>query len=97
MVHDREVGGIRCTEVLAHLSDYLDGEASPELRERIEAHLRGCDWCERFGGAFASVIRSLRAELTEPQPLPGEQRERLRRTLRRRLQSEPGPAGDPPA
>jgi hypothetical protein len=47
---NRVVAGIRCIEVLELLSDYLDGDVSQESKERIEAHLRGCDQCERFGG-----------------------------------------------
>jgi hypothetical protein len=50
MAHDREVAGLRCTQVLAHLSDYLDGELDPQTRAQVEAHVQGCDWCERFGG-----------------------------------------------
>lgn len=68
MAHDREVAGLRCTEVLAHLSDYLDGDAAPELSARIEAHVAGCDWCERFGGRFASVVGGLRRSLGRPEP-----------------------------
>lgn len=66
---NRVVAGIRCIEVLELLSDYLDGDASMEQRHRIEAHLRGCDQCERFGGQVSSIVRSLRERLREPEPL----------------------------
>lgn len=64
MAIEREVAGMRCGEVLAELSDYLDGELAAERRGQVEAHLRGCDVCERFGAAFTAAIHALReAEL----------------------------------
>jgi anti-sigma factor RsiW len=66
MAFDREVGGIRCFEVLEHLSDYVDDDVSVELRERIETHLQGCDWCERFGNQFSEVVGAVRCELGKP-------------------------------
>ena len=80
MAVDREVAGIRCTEVLAHLSDYLDGSVSPELRGRIEAHVGACAWCERFGGAFSATVTRLRTQLDHGDP-PDAARERVLRRL----------------
>ena len=81
MAHDREVAGIRCTEVLDDLPDYVSGALSRERKERVEAHLRGCDWCERFGGAYASTVETLRSRLTDPPPLDPDVRARLDRRL----------------
>ena len=72
MAHDRDVAGIRCLEVLEHLAEYLDDEVSDELRERIEAHVKGCDWCERFGGQYATTVTNLRNALGEPEPLDAQ-------------------------
>jgi predicted anti-sigma-YlaC factor YlaD len=36
---------VSCKTVIANLSDYLDGEAAPEMRQKIEKHLRGCRRC----------------------------------------------------
>ncbi|PKN59502.1 MAG: anti-sigma factor [Deltaproteobacteria bacterium HGW-Deltaproteobacteria-14] len=65
MAHDREVAGIRCTEVLERLSDYVDGDLAAAERARIDLHLAGCDWCERFGGAFAATFGRLRQGLAD--------------------------------
>lgn len=64
MQGEREVGGIRCSEVLAELTEYVDGRLEAEQRGRIEAHVRGCRTCESFGGTFGKVVASVRAKLS---------------------------------
>jgi len=81
MAHDRDVAGIRCSSVLEALPDYVEGALEESERERIEAHLRGCDWCERFGGAYASLVTTLRGALSAGED-PGDG---ARRRLRERL------------
>lgn len=78
---DREVAGVRCREVLAELSAHLDGELAPERVRQLEAHVRGCDWCERFGGRFSGVVTRFREALAEPAPLPQGVGARLRARL----------------
>ena len=95
---DRSVAGIRCREVLAELSDYVDGQLAPERVEQIHEHLRGCDWCERFGGQFATVVKSFRQRLAQAEPINREVEERLRDRLRQEIAAGPaGPAGSTPA
>jgi hypothetical protein len=81
MKGEREVAGLRCGEVLATLSDVVDGTIAPELARKVQLHVAGCDVCERFGGAFAEVVRALREEGAEP--LPAGVAERLARRLAR--------------
>jgi hypothetical protein len=50
----------------------------------MEAHVRGCDRCERFGGTFAATVGALRQELAAPAPLGPEVAARLRQVLERR-------------
>jgi anti-sigma factor RsiW len=83
MEGEREAGGLRCREVLAVLSEYLDGELEPAARARVEAHLAECDVCERFGGRFASSVQRLRQALAEPPPPDPAVAEGLRRRLDR--------------
>jgi predicted anti-sigma-YlaC factor YlaD len=69
MAHDREIAGIRCTQILNGLSDYLAGEVAQDTRVSIEAHLSECSWCEHFGGEFSAVVQQLRVRLAEPSPV----------------------------
>jgi len=57
------LGGLRCSEVLARLSEFLDGGLPPVERSGIEAHVRACPDCTRFGGVFAASLTTLRDEL----------------------------------
>jgi hypothetical protein len=57
------LGGLGCAEVLANLSEFLDGALPAPLAARIREHVAGCRDCERFGGAFATVLAGLRERL----------------------------------
>lgn len=92
-VRDRDVAGIRCTEVLEKLSAYLDGELADADVTRIDEHLQGCTWCERFGGRFAAAIAGLRLHLQDAEPLPPIVRKRLSESLRAEAARPSGRAG----
>ncbi len=36
---------VSCKTIIANLSAYLDGDAAPEMRQKVERHLRGCHRC----------------------------------------------------
>ena len=59
---ERIVGGMRCAEVLEHLSDYVDDELDAVVAQKIQIHLLGCANCERFGSNFGSMVVALRRE-----------------------------------
>ena len=81
MKGERVVAGLACSEVLARLSSYLDGELSADERARLEAHVAGCDGCTRFGGRFGATIAALRASLKEPVRLRDDRDGRLLEAL----------------
>lgn len=83
MESERLVAGVRCGEVLADLSEYLDEGLSRDRREQIEAHLRGCHYCERFGREFSAAVKALREQLGDAPPVDGDVASRLRARLRR--------------
>jgi predicted anti-sigma-YlaC factor YlaD len=82
---EREVAGLRCSQVLAILSQYLDGELEAHLAARVEEHVRGCDWCRQFGKEFSAVVTSLKQKLAEAEPLERPVAERLWSELEARL------------
>ena len=82
---ERLVAGLRCREVLALLSEYVDGSFTTDQVEQIRQHLAGCDWCERFGSQFGEAIAALKENLGEPEPIPRSVRERLRDRLTEEL------------
>lgn len=77
MADERLIAGLWCRQVLAGLSDYVEGELSPEEVAKVQAHVADCDWCERFGGQFGEVVAAIRAELREPEPVSGLVEQRL--------------------
>jgi predicted anti-sigma-YlaC factor YlaD len=48
---------ISCVEVWKEISNYLDGEISPELRERMEAHFKGCAHCRAVLEGTQDVVK----------------------------------------
>jgi anti-sigma factor RsiW len=78
--HERLIAGLHCGEVLADLTEHLDGRLSREQAERMEEHLLDCDRCRRLSDEITNVVRALR-ELPE-EPLDPEIEERLMAQLR---------------
>ncbi len=79
---ERDVAGLRCTQVLDALSDYVDGTLSEAALGQVVAHVGACRWCEQFGGRVTHVIQLLRTSLRDPEPLPPEVAVRLHARLR---------------
>ena len=73
---------LTCEEVLALLSDYLDGDLAPERLATVEAHLHACEGCTRFGEQLRATLGALREHLGAAPPLPDRLRERLRAIVR---------------
>lgn len=80
---DRDVAGLTCSEVMAVLSDYVDGEVPARLAARVEAHIAECRACARFGRDFARLLETMRRHLGAPEPVPDEIAARLRAAIRR--------------
>lgn len=65
MKGERKVAGLWCSEVLDLLSDYIDGELAAEAREKVDAHLEGCNGCERFGSELVSTLDLVRERVRQ--------------------------------
>lgn len=78
---EREVAGLKCSEVLAELSRYLDGDLAPQRSAQVEAHVSECQACAAFGKGFGRMVDAVRARLGEPEPVPTDVALRLRSVL----------------
>lgn len=78
---EKVIAGLSCGDVLALLSDYLDGDLAEAPRRQVEEHLRGCEGCTRFGGEFTATVRALRAHLARSAEVPPRVLDRLRVAL----------------
>lgn len=48
---------LSCAEFLAEFGDYLEQSASPEVRARLEEHLRECKTCQVIVDSTRKTIR----------------------------------------
>ena len=47
---------ISCLEVIRELSNYIDKDVTPQLREQIIAHLPGCSHCTAIYDGLRNII-----------------------------------------
>ena len=48
---------INCVHIWREISNYIEGEVDPELRQRMEAHFKGCEHCAAILDGMQNVIR----------------------------------------
>jgi mycothiol system anti-sigma-R factor len=76
-----------CREVVTNLWDYLDGNCSSELAERISAHISSCAVCLQFRRSqerFFEALAEVRERSTAPRHLHDRVRQALAEERRRR-------------
>jgi mycothiol system anti-sigma-R factor len=75
---------ISCSEFLAEIGNYLDGELNPELRRELEAHLAHCRTCQVVVDTTRKTLKivteSGEMDLSEalPEPLVAKIMDRVR-------------------
>jgi anti-sigma factor RsiW len=72
---------VNCQDVIRELSEYLDGELSPEVRRDLEEHLRDCHECQLVVDQTRMTVEIFCD--SQPVPLPRDVQARLREALRR--------------
>lgn len=50
---------LSCTEVLANLSNYVEGECSAELRAQLEEHIAKCRRCRVVFDSTGKILKIL--------------------------------------
>jgi anti-sigma factor RsiW len=78
---------LNCKGVIHELSNYIDGELEPAIKQELERHLAHCEDC-------AMVLDQTRKSIeilcdAEPIPLPDGLHSRLRAKLREKLGKKP--------
>lgn len=63
---DRVIAGLRCRDLLSLLTDYVDEALGAEQLGRVDAHLRGCVHCAKFGGEYGALVGVLQNRLDAP-------------------------------
>ncbi|GAB4480253.1 MAG: hypothetical protein OHK0031_01260 [Anaerolineales bacterium] len=71
---------LNCQELLASISDYVDGSLGPQLCQEIERHILGCENCRVVLDTTSKTLYLYR-QSAEKITLPGEVQERLMRAL----------------
>ena len=56
---DQHIIEIDCEHVILQISNYIEGEISPELRARMEAHIQGCKHCAAILDGTSNTLRLL--------------------------------------
>jgi len=84
---------MQCKEVSDLLLDYIEGESTPELSERIRAHLKACERCRREEAEMRDLI-SEAGRASDAEPSPGYF-EYLYPRIKARMQEEGLPVGSP--
>ena len=81
-----------CLEIFERLSEYLDGELSPQDCAHIQEHIRDCEPCVAFVESLKTSIRAsreLRSQETVRE-LPESTREKLKAAWRAALERRTG-------
>jgi len=75
---------ITCQQILQTLTEYLEGDLSPEEKRDFEQHMEGCEPCHAFFRTYDKSRELARRTLREDD-IPAELQERVRGFLRTRL------------
>jgi len=78
---EREVAGLKCSQVMTELSLYLEGDLAPRRAAQIEEHVTHCQACADFGEGFRRMVEAVRTRLGEPEPVPADIAATLRAAL----------------
>lgn len=79
---------MNCKGVIRELSNYIDGELEPAIKQELERHLAHCEDCTMILDQTKKSIEILCD--SEPIPLPADLHTRLHSALRERLGKKPG-------
>ena len=79
-----EKAEIDCQDVEALLGDYVDGDLTPTIAERLAGHIEECSYCQEIESGYRLTIE-LADELRNDSPAPEGVKSRLMENLNKTL------------
>ena len=61
---------LACKQLVAIVTDYLDGVLPPQLREDFRTHIAACDGCDEYVRQISAIIQALQAPELQLTPQP---------------------------
>ena len=74
---------MNCKHVIREISNYIDGELDPALKQELERHLAHCEDCTMIVDQTRKTIRIYSG--SEPIDLPSDVKSRLRAAIHKKL------------
>jgi anti-sigma factor RsiW len=75
-----------CEEVIRQLSNYLEGELDPALRQALELHLEDCEDCSIVVNTARKTVELYCGN--DPLPLPADLQGEIERALTARMRNK---------
>jgi anti-sigma factor (TIGR02949 family) len=85
VLNEKQFVEIDCREVWKEITNYIEGDLTPEMRERVDRHLQECPHCKAVYDGSRNVVRLLGC--TTVLELPTGFSQRLHRRLSADLRS----------
>lgn len=82
MLREEQIVEIDCREVWQEITNYIEGDLTPEVRGRVDRHLKECPHCRAVYDGSRNVVRLLGGNNVLELPTGFSQR------LHRRLSAE---------
>ena len=86
MLEGKTIVEISCFEVWRRISDFVDDDVEPELKQRLEFHFGRCKHCKALLDGTRNVVALIGDE--HAFELPRETSERITSALQRRIAEE---------
>ena len=78
---------MNCKGVIRELSNYIDGDLKPAVKQELDRHLEHCEDCKLVVDQTTKTVEIFCD--SEPVNLPADVRSRLHEALRRKMTSRP--------
>jgi anti-sigma factor (TIGR02949 family) len=77
---------LTCKEFVDGISDFIDDDIAPELREKLQKHISECPNCWVVYDTTKKTIQVFKG--MDAQPLPDDVRSRLMRAVEKRIAAD---------